>query len=138
MTTKSEMVIVQGTQNNIMRVLSGLKEVDTHTSVLLDETGFLSVYQLSFYAVVSQVHRALLTKQPEWLTRQLVWCPPSRTGEAGLKPQRFKNNLRGECLAVKGIRAYNLLPLSLVSLPLHSFKRGAKEWIKVEVPIKPP
>ena len=80
MTTKSEMVIVQGTQNNIMRVLSGLKEMDTPTSVPLDRTGFLSVYQLSFYAVVSQVHRALLTKQPEWLARQLVWCPPSHRG----------------------------------------------------------
>ena len=95
----------------------------------------MAVYQLSFDPTVSQIHKALLTRQPEWLARQLVWCPPSRTGEAGLKPQRLRNNLRGECLAVKRIRAYNLLPLGLKSLPLHSFKRGAKEWIKAEVPV---
>ena len=106
--------------------------------MLLKETGFLSVYQLSFYAVVSQIHRALQTGQPEWLVRQLVWCPPTRTGEAGLKPQRFRTNLRGECLVVKGIRAYNLLPSGPQSPPLHSFKIGAKEWIRREVPIKPP
>ena len=54
------------------------------------------------------------------------------------KPQRLRNNLRGECLAVKGIRAYNLLPLGLKSLSLHLFNREAKKWIKAEVPIKPP
>ena len=138
MIIKGEMVILQRIQNKLMRILSGLKEIDTPTSVPLEETGFLSVHQLSFYAVVCLVHRALVTKQPKWLERQLVWCPPTRTGRAGLAMQRFRTNLRGECLAVKGIKAYNLLPSGIQALPQHTFKQGVKEWIRKEVPVKPP
>ena len=49
-----------------------------------------------------------------------------------------RTNLRGECLAVKTIRVYNMLPAQLRGLQIGQFKKEIKKWVKPEIPIKPP
>ena len=103
--TKEEIGVLQTTQNQLMRVLTGLKDWDTPTSELLQESGLLSVYQLAFYAIATQGHKTLLTGKPSWLDRQLHLTPATRTSEAGLRPVKSRTNLREECLAAKTVNA---------------------------------
>ena len=64
--------------------------------------------------------------------------PASRSSGPGLKVQRARTNLRGESLAVKGARAYNMLPTELKAHPMPGFKKGVKDWVIREIPVKPP
>ena len=137
-TTKGEMQLLQRLQNQLMRVLTNTRDTRTPTATLLEATQMLSVNQLTFVATATIANRAATTGNPRWLAQQLHQCQETRTGRGMLQVPGWRTSLNGECLAIKAVKAYNIIPEGLKGLPRDCFKRKVKKWAKATIPIKPP
>ena len=109
-TTRHEMDILQRSQNKVMRILLGEKDPLTPTTTLLQATNMLSVSQLSFVATATLANQAVVQGKPQWLYCQLKNVQASQTNEGGVAPIRCRTNLRGEGLAAKVAKVFNMLP----------------------------
>ena len=107
------------------------------TQELLEETGLLSIHQVSFMSTVSTLHRAIITIKPRWFISQIVNLPATRTQPPFIQPLRYKLNIRSDSMLVKEIPAYNLLLSEIKELEGHKFKRDLKRWTRQNIQIKP-
>ena len=84
-TAKGGMELLQRSQNQFMRILTGIRDLDTPTTTLLRLADMLSVNQLCFMLTVCQANKALVTGKPEWLAMKLHLMPKTRTNDGGLQ-----------------------------------------------------
>ena len=105
----------------------------------------MSIHQLTAYFTLLQVHKTVLTKKPDYLSKKLVLRKPTDQDE-GIFPHRQLNTInvdRNLTIArsgflFRGAKLWNLLPLELRSSEkTASFKNGIKKWIKEYVSVKP-
>ena len=137
--TKEDNMKLQIIVNKVLRSLTGLDHY-TPVTKLCDASGKLSVHQRTALYTISSVHKALQLHKPVY---SYSWFKPD-TQESKLRNQnrnRVDYNLsisRGSYF-YRGSRLYGQLPESLVQTSnLMAFKKGAKEWIKKNIPVLPP
>ena len=98
---------------------------------MYDQLGWLTVNQLIEYHTLLAVYRVRTTGEPEYLAESL--CKNNRNDH--IIPPKTKLTLYKKSFKFRGACAWNQLPSSLRNLTnIGAFKKGAKAWIKVNVP----
>ena len=141
--TKEDNRKIQVIQNKILRLKSGLGR-DTPTEVLVKQAGSLSVNQLTAFATIMTVFRAISSGKPKYLSNKLKL----RRQEDGIFPQRQANtiamtaprlNQTRSGFMYRGAALFNSLPVDLrKETRLAVFKRRVKLWITENISVKPP
>ena len=127
--------------NKVLRSLTGLDR-DTPVSVLTAKSGKISVHQRTALFTLCSVHRALSTKEPTYSFSSL------KQRSMDFEQDRHQSNCNKVnyklCISrcgyyYRGSRLYNAIPSSLVNTTkLSVFKKGAKQWVKCNIPLLPP
>ena len=140
---KEDNMKLQVLVNKVLRSLTGL-ERDTPVSVLSSASGKLSVQQRTAFFTINSVHRSMQNQEPHY--SYSIFKPPI-TNQADEVPRHHSNCSIVHCnLSIarggyyyRGSRLYNLLPASLIQTSTHSaFRKGAKQWIRANIPLLPP
>ena len=127
--------------DKVLRCLTSLPR-ETPVSTLIAKSGQLSVHQRTALYTVTSVHKSMITKEPYYASHKLGSRPIVQ------RNPRLQNNCntihynlsisRGSYF-YRGSRIYNQLPEKLVmKTTMREFRRGAKEWIKQNIPHLPP
>ena len=132
---------LQVLMNKVLRSMTGL-DYETPVSVLLDQSGQLSVHQKTALFTLTSVHKALISKEPTYSHSAFNLSP-----DFVQNPRHLSHCSRVECkLSIsrggyyyRGSRLYNQIPTSLANTTkLTVFKRIAKKWIRENIPPLPP
>ena len=117
---------------------------DVSTENLLQMTNSLSVHQLTAFTTLISAQKSIFHQKPEYFANKFKLKSSS---EENIIPQRQENSLtvRAGLTISRGGYFYraatlwNLLPadMKLMMNPIN-FKKKAKEWVKRNIPIKPP
>ena len=114
------------------------------TKELLKITDELSVHQLIAYHTLLQVNKTIISKKPSYIYKKLKLRTP---GENFIFPKRQthtimvnrKLNISRSSFIYRGANLFNRLPLNLrESQDEKYFKKEAKSWVRINIPIKPP
>ena len=139
--TKADNRKLQVLQNTVMRILSGCNR-DTPTTVLLEQTKSLSVHQSIAYQTLVLTHKIVNTKKPTYLATNL--CPQSEVGillrrnEGNVIQPNYRLNSSRSGFLYRAAKLFNCLPKEVkLQEKLGSFKYDAKEWVKVNISVKP-
>ena len=134
--TKDDNMKLQVIVNKVLRSLTGL---DNYTPVtkLCEASDKLSVHQRTALYTVSSVHKALQLHKPVYSYSRFK--PDNRvTNVRNQSRSNLNYNLSiSRCsYYYRGSRLYRQLPASLVQTSIIvAYKKGAKEWIKKNVPV---
>ena len=140
--TRNDNAKLQVLQNKVMRLKCGLP-FDTPTTELIKATGDLSVQQLTAYLTLTTAQRAIVQQQPRYFASKLKLRTKD---DIQVLPERHQFNLEtGTRLTIarggffyRCASLFNRLPLVLRSCRnQNEFKSKVKEWIRVNVPVKP-
>ena len=137
---KEDIAKLQVLVNKVLRSLTSLPR-DTPVSILTARTGQLSVHQRVALSTVTSIYKALTTGEPQNILKTLEPQPTQRVPRQETNCRNIDYNLsisRGSFM-YRGSKLYNQLPQELVrQTKLKEFKKGAKQWIKANIPLKPP
>ena len=138
---KEDIQKLQVLTNKVLRSLTGLHR-DTPVSVLTERSGQLSVQQRAALFTVSTIHKAITTKEPNYIFQTLESRNSFTRNPRHLMNCKNADYIlsisRGSFL-YRGSRLYNQLPQTLVEKnKQQEFRKGAKEWIKKKIPLLPP
>ena len=140
--TKNDNKRLQVLQNQVLRMVTGLGP-DTPTTTLLHQAKALSVHQLTAFATLTSVHKAIMTKTPKYFIKKLNIKNDS---EEHVVPARQATRLvvRADLSMSRGAYFYraaslwNMLPENLrTGLNPTVFKRKVKEWTRLNIAAKP-
>ena len=138
--TKDDNRKLQVLQNKVLRLKTGLPP-RRPTKDLLKTTGDLSVQQMTAFSTLMTAKKALINPQPNYLSRKLQATKPSA------RPQTRQQNklwiqshlsIARSGFFCQSSALFNLLPHDLrVCEDICVFKRQLKNWVKLNVPIRP-
>ena len=128
---------IQIVQNRAARVVTN-RDWREGSQEILKQVGWLSVYQLSFYFKVLQVHQIRINKQPEKLFNMMNWeyTYSTRQAKKGLvKPIGIpKLKISKGSFRWQAAEFYNKLPTELLEIQdVRQFKRNVKVWTRENV-----
>ena len=122
--------------NKVLRSLTRL-ERDTPISVLCAQSGQLSVHQRTALFTLNSVHRTLNTKEPGYSYSCLKPLPNQQNTHCN--KVNYKHSISRTSYSYRGSRLYNQIPSDLANKNKQSeFRKGAKQWVKRNVPLLPP
>ena len=136
---------LQTLQNTVLRLQTGLAK-GTATEYLMDQSGQLSVHQLSAYFSILQVHKCKMSKQPHYLYNRLFPGGDIIQDEMRLMRSIPNEHINISCdltltrngFFYRASKLYNALPAGVKdTLALPSFKKLVKAWIKQNVTVRP-
>ena len=111
----------------------------TPTRRLLGQCNWLSIRQLIFYHSALTVFRAVLTKEPLYLSDHLHTVHPYPTRLAaggGLRVDGIHGGLASKSFLVRAAKEFNTIPGDIrMSRTLPSFKKNLKKWTKDNIPM---
>ena len=131
---------IQVLQNKLNRLLLNA-DYTTPTSELLDQTGSLSVHQMTAYHTALTTHKIIQSGKPSYIAEKFKvrnMNQNTRQGAGTLVPPSYSRNIPREGFIYRGAVLHNKLPVSLrteIKLPI--FKTGLKEWVKANIAMKP-
>ena len=143
--TKEDCRKLQVLQNKVLRIQIGTRDRNVPTKTLLDKARQLSVHQLGALHSVQLLFKVVTTNQPKYLADilSLRLADDERT----VFPQRSLNTIQVSCklslsrsgFCYRSAKLWNLLPAEMrsESSPL-KFKPQLVDWIKENIPYKPP
>ena len=141
--TKEDNRRLQVIQNQVLRMKTGLGR-DTPTHILTGESKELSVQQLTAYHTLMTVFKAVRLGKPSYLANKLKL---RRSNGEDIFPLRQTDTIyvkadltltRGG-MVYRGAKLWNMLEERLRAEPkLEIFKTRVKNWIRENVPVKPP
>ena len=130
---------LQVLQNKLNRLLLDA-DYTTTTSDLLDQTGSLSVHQMIAYHTAITAHKIVKSGKPSYIAAKLkVAGRITRQGTGTIVPPSYNSlNIAREGFVYRGASVLNKLSESVRNEPkLTKFKTGLKEWVKINIDIKP-
>ena len=138
---KEDNMKLQVLVNKVLRSLTGLDR-DTPSSLLSSKTGQLSVHQRTALFTLTSVHKALGAKEPSYSYSTFKPTPnpgqPVRL-QTNCNNVNFNLSISRGSYYYRGSRLYNQIPDSLVNTTSQAlFKKGAKQWVKANIPLLPP
>ena len=126
--------------NKVLRSLTSLQR-DTPVSVLTAKTGQLSVHQQAALFTVCSVHKAITTEEPHYTYKTLkpsVILPRNPRHHTNCSSVDYSLSISRGSYMYRGSRLYNQLPQELVMKTKQpEFRKGAKEWIRRNIPLLP-
>ena len=132
---------LQVLMNKVLRSLTGLDR-DTPVAVLTSETGQLSVHQLAALFTVCSVHKTIVTEEPSYTYKALkprLDLPRDPRHHLNCNYVDYTLSMSRGSFLYRGSRLYNQLPRDLVTKNKQpEFRKGAKEWIRRNIPLLPP
>ena len=141
---KEDNLKLQVLVNKVLRSLTGL-ERDTPISVLHAQSGQLSVHQRTALFTLNSVHRTLNTKEPcySYSCLKPQSSQPGNPRNCSLGSNcnkiKYKHSISRASYIYRGSRLYNEIPSDLMNKNKQSeFKKGAKQWVKTNIPLLPP
>ena len=145
--TKEDCRKLQVIQNKVLRlkIKTGIYEMNTPTSILLDAAQDLSVHQQGALHTVLLVFKLVTRKKPAYLARKFrlkladaEHIFPNRQ-ENTIQVKSSKLSISRSGFVYRGGKIWNQLPKSLRSeKKLSVFKRLVKKWVTENIPKKPP
>ena len=139
--TKNDNRKLQVLQNTIMRILTGLSR-DTPTSVLLEQTGSLSVHQSIAFQTLILAKKIANSGKPSYIAEQLNSQNDARSTLRGqnvnmdLKSYRLNSSRAG--FLYRAAKLFNSLPMEIKKEDnSKKFKIDVRKWILAYIPIKP-
>lgn len=143
--TKEDCRKLQVLQNKVLRIQTGTRDRNVPTKTLLDKARQLSVHQLGALHSVQQLFKVVTTKQPKYLADILSLRQPEN--ERTVFPHRSLNTIQVSCklsltrsgFCYRSAKLWNLLPYEM-RMEIHpiKFKTQLVDWIKENIPYKPP
>jgi hypothetical protein len=138
---KEDNMKLQVLVNKVLRSLTGLDR-DTPVSVLYISSGQLSVHQRCALFTLSSVHRSLATQEPTYSYSSFKLRPNQAENvrhEINCNKVNYKLSISRDGYYYSGCRLYSEILSSLVPASNQSvFKKGAKQWVKANIPLLPP
>ena len=138
--TKGDNHNLQVVMNKVLRSLTGLKK-ETPVNTLLQQSGYLSVQQLTAYHCLTTMHKIVKNEEPVHLYNIISQSRSTfnRTRTPAIFHPRNTLSTSRQGFMHQGQKLYNLLPENvLTSGDIPSFKRNVKTWIKLNIPALPP
>ena len=137
--TKDDNMKLQIIVNKVLRATTGL-ERDAPITELLKQSGQLSVHQRTALYTLTSVHKATQQKKPVYSYFRLQ-ANPTQVNVRTIARSRVDCKLsisRGR-FYYRGCKLYNSIPESLIqSIDQTAFKKGAKQWVLLNIPALPP
>ena len=128
-------------QNRAARAVTG-KSWFTPTRQLLKECKWLSVHQLVFYHTILQVHKVMISGQPENLRKKFITDHPYRTRQAAGGGLRYGEEYDGtsglshNSFFYRGTIDYNRIPAHIrKERTMDTFKYKMKQWVSSNIPL---
>ena len=105
-------------------------------TTLLHQAKALSVHQLTAFATLTSIHKAIMTKMPKYYTKKLNI---KNTSDEHMVPTRHATSLvvRADLSMSRGAYFYRAEGLKTGLNPT-VFKRKVKEWTRLNIAVKPP
>jgi hypothetical protein len=127
-------------QNKVARVVTRL-DWSTPTRVILNQCGWLSVYQLAFYHSVLITYKVKLNHTPRYLDSMFTWSYEVNTRQAASgqirQTGRPRLDITKDSFRYRAADQYNQLPIEVRnSENLRTFKFKAKAWIQDNIPLR--
>ena len=138
--TKGDNHNLQVVMNKVLRSLTGLKK-ETPVNTLLQQSGYLSVQQLTAYHTLTTMHKIVNNKEPVHLYNVISQNRTTfnRTRTSAIFNPRNTLSTSRQGFMHQGQKLYNLLPENVLTTgDIPSFKRSVKNWIKLNIPALPP
>ena len=138
--TKQDNHNLQVIMNKVLRSLTGLNK-ETPVKILLEQSGYLSVQQLTAFHTLTTMHKIMKNKEPEYIYNIISQSKTTfnRTRTPAIFHPRYKLATSRQGFMYQGQKLYNLLPENVsTSGDIPSFKRSVKSWIKLNIPALPP
>ena len=138
--TKRDNNKLQVLQNKVCRILtkSGSR---APTVTLLDNTESLSVQQMIALQTIIMTHKILRTSKPSYIANKIRYAENKlylRSSCNLLQNLNIKLNQSKEGFINRAIILYNKLDDDVKMSPsLNLFKKEARKWVKVNIPVKP-
>ena len=140
---KEDNLKLQVLVNKVLRSLTGL-ERDTPVSVLSAKSGQLSVHQRTALFTLNSVHRTLNTREPCYsfsCFNPQSDQPANPRHRLNCNKINYKNSISRASYCYRGSRLYNEIPCDLANKTKSKqseLKKGAKQWVKRNIPLLPP
>ena len=135
--TKDDNSKLQILVNKVLRSLTGLDR-DTPVTQLQKTSGLLSVHQRTALYTLTSVHKAIQQKKPVYSHSRLQPDLTPANVQAAARVD-YKLSISRGSYFYRGSRLYNQLPDSLIhSTKQTVFKKDAKEWVLMNIPVLPP
>lgn len=132
---------LQVLQNNLMRIVLGKKKSDcVSVRFLLQQTGYLSINQLSTYHTLQEMFCILNTNSVPSIKEEFIKVDNvvhnTRLGEKDLLKLPMAKKKRNGGFIHKGVKIWNALPLVIRQAPSKNrFSEEVKSWITSNIPI---
>ena len=138
--TKDLMDSIQVIQNRVARVITR-NDWMTSSEENLRQIGWLSIYQLSVYFTIIQLHKVKQDKSPEKLYSMYNWNYAHNTRQEAnqiVKPRGTPRlELTNNSFRWRASRLYNKLPRSIIQIEqLDNFKKNVKSWIMENITLR--
>ena len=143
--TKEDCRKLQVIQNKVLRIQTASKDRNEPTKNLLDKAQQLSVHQLGAYHSVQLLFKVVTTHQPKYLADIFTLRRPD--DDENVFSHRRLNTMHVQCtlslsrsgFCYRSAKLWNLLPPEMRSeTNPKNFKPLLKNWIKTNVPYRPP
>ena len=139
--TKELMNSIQIIQNRAARVLTK-NDWTTSNEDNLAQLGWLSVYQLSHYHNILQLHQVKYQQLPKYVYEMYDWTYTHKTRQAAhslIKPKGIPRlDISLKSFRYRAIEHYNRIPVEITSIEdKFKFKVLLKKWIQENVSFRP-
>ena len=142
--SKLDMNRLQVLQNSAVRLLTRCDR-RTPTSTLLDKAGVLSVHQLGAYHTALQLFKTYRSKKPLYHFNRFFQIAHGdlcntrvRSGDTAGRRVDFKLSTCRASFFYQGSKLWAAIPPEIKEIGTESqFKMKCKEWIKINVQIRP-
>ena len=127
---------LQTLQNKVLRMKTGLPP-RTSTKTLIETSGDLSVQQLTAFSTLSTCHKMIASCKPRALSGKLKNGSTLTRQGTNIRIDANLTLSRGAFL-YRAATLFNKLPQDIrEDMSMQSFKKKIKNWIKLNVPVKP-
>ena len=134
--TKEDNRKLQILVNKVLRSLTG-RDRDTPVTVLHDQSGQLSVHQRCAMYTLTNVHKAVNQKLPAYSYYKLKPNPVQKNQQ--ISRVDYKLSLSRGSYYYRGSKLYSQVPDQITQITNQtSFKKAAKKWVLMSIPVLPP
>ena len=138
--TKEDNNNLQIIMNKVLRSLTGLPR-ETPVRQLLQESGYLSVQQLTAYHTLSTMYKIMQNKEPVYIFNTILQSKHTvdRTRAPTQFQPRYNLSTSRQSFIYQAQKLFNLLPDNITSSENSAvFKKSVISWIKLKIPFMPP
>ena len=112
------------------------------TEETLRQVGWMSIFQLSHYHTILQIHNIKIHRTPEYLSSMYDWnynYPTRQATNELIKPKGIPRlDVSKRSFRWRAASQYNQMPQSLTQIEdIGVFKKELKTWIFQNIPLKP-